>query len=98
MSDAPGREHAPNIKATGITECLTERTQGNAAKNDPTGSSNARRYWQSQPVTAANTLATNTWRPTPGDQNSATCSARRREFGCVANHTRIIRHSRAQYQ
>ena len=72
MSDAPGREHAPNIKATGIIECLTERTQGNAAKNDPTGSSNARRYRQSQPVTAANTLgdqhlATNTWRPKLGD-------------------------------
>ena len=32
MSDAPGREHAPNIKATGITECFTERTEGNAAK------------------------------------------------------------------
>ena len=73
MSDAPGREHAPNIKETAIAECLTKRIQGNAARNDPKGSSNTRRYWQSPPVTAANTLGgQHTWRPTLGDKHLAT--------------------------
>src|SRR5271170_1933406 len=55
ISKAPGRAHAPNVKETSISECLTERTQRNAAKNDPTGSSNAWRYRQQQPGTTANT-------------------------------------------
>jgi hypothetical protein len=55
ISDAPGKAHAPNVEETNITACLTERTQRNAAENDATRSSNARRYWQSQPGTTATT-------------------------------------------